>query len=352
MDIAVIYPRLERPGGAEKFGLELMKEWAKEHKITLYALSIEKRLLGEHGLDVETVTCKSSVPNWRTNTLALMAATKGMEKQLGKHDLYFTNLFPTHLIDRHPNVWYPHEPPRMLYDLEELTLRQMPPKKRAVSRLYFPLLRTLDRRLNHADRILANSNFCAEYLKKVYGRCDGVVYCGVRKGRKPEYGTGYALTVGRLSPEKRVDLAIKAVGQVSGMKLRIVGTGPQEEELKKMAGPNVEFLGQVPEAEMEGIYANALCTIYAPLREPYGRVPLDSLAAGTPVIAADEGGYTETLTDGTDSFLIEPAPENIAEKIRQLQKNPAQRREMGDAGWKKADKYTWEKTAKDILNAL
>ncbi|MDQ2099328.1 MAG: hypothetical protein QQW96_16990 [Tychonema bourrellyi B0820] len=45
------------------------------------------------------------------------------QQEIGTHDLYHTHLWPCHLIDRHPMVWYPHEPPRML---EDLRLSQFP----------------------------------------------------------------------------------------------------------------------------------------------------------------------------------------------------------------------------------
>jgi len=117
MDLAVVYPRFDSIGGAERFSVEVIREWLREHDVTLYSLSIDRGLLREFNLDVECVECSTCIPGWRSNTLALMLAVKSMGKQLGDHDFYFLNMFPTHLIDRHPNVWYPHEPARMLYDL-------------------------------------------------------------------------------------------------------------------------------------------------------------------------------------------------------------------------------------------
>ena len=329
----------------------VMGEWAKEHHVTLYALSIDDGLLGEFGLDVEHVACGSSVPGWRSNTLALMAAVRGMGRRLGDHDLYFMNLFPTHLVDRHPNVWYPHEPARMLYDLypEMLAREDIPAHSKLLTRAYFPLLRRLDRGLFRADKVVANSRYCSTYLKGIYGVESRVVYNGVSVVGKPRYGGDYVLSVSRLAGEKRVDAVVKAMKQVKGITLKVAGEGPEENRLRGMAGGNVEFLGRVEESGMHDLYANALCTVYVPLREPFGRIPLESMAAGTPVIGCREGGFTEVVEDGVDCFLVDPTPENIAGRINYLRDNPGVCAEMGRRGYAKAQGYTWEKTARQLL---
>jgi glycosyltransferase involved in cell wall biosynthesis len=348
MDIAVVFPRFDALGGAEKFGAEVMREWGKKHDVTLYALSIREGLLEGLGLDVRHVECGTSIPWARGNTLALMAAVKAMGKRLGKHELYFLNMFPTHLIDRHPNIWYPQEPPRMLYDLYHQVTDNMPPYKRLLMGAYVPLLRFLDRRLNSSDLTLANSRFSAEYIRRVYGVAADVVYSGCRPQKETGRNGDYVLWVGRLTLEKRPQLAVDAA-RIAGMRLKIVGKGPEEARLRRLATDNVEFLGQVSEEEMALLYANALCTVYAPVREPFGLVPLDSLAAGTPVIGGLEGGYTEVLEDGAESFLVEPTPEKIAEKIMVLRDDPEGHASMSVNARRKAQEYPWSKTAEGII---
>jgi glycosyltransferase involved in cell wall biosynthesis len=76
------------------------------------------------------------------------------------------------------------------------------------------------------------------------------------------------------------------------------------------------------------------------------------MAAGTPVIGCGEGGFAEVLEDGVDSFLVDPTPENIAEKINYLRGNPDVVKRMGERGLVKAGQYTWGKTASELLELI
>ncbi len=349
MDVAMVYPRFDSLGGAERFGLEVMAEWSRKHNVTLYALSVNRRLLEEYNVEVDAVECKAKVPGWRSNTLALMAAVKSMTGMLGRHELYVLNTFPAHVIDRHPNVWYPQEPARMLYDLyPEILSRPMDAGRRMFMRAYFPLLRSLDRRFNRADMMLANSMYSAGYLGSVYGTKPRVVYCGARPVAGRKGGSDYALSVGRLTYEKRTGLAVQAAKEAQ-VRIKVVGTGPEEAALRRLGGADAEFLGSVGTDELERLYSNALCTVYAPLREPFGLVPLESMAAGTPVIGGRTGGYTEIVEDGVDGFLVEENPGSMAEKIRRLGDDKTLYALMSANARKKAGEHTWARTAESIL---
>ncbi len=352
MDLAVVYPRLDRLGGAEKFGLKLMGVWGREHDLTVYTLAADEGLLREFGVKAKVVVCKTEVPGWRENTLALMTAVKGMARQIGRHDRYILNMFPTHTVDVHPNVWIAHEPARMLYDcLPELASdKSIPLRVRLMMRLYFPLLRIPDRMLYAADKMVANSKYSGEYLKQVYGKDAKVIYPGVDVADEPAFGGEYVLAVGRLVRLKRIELAVRAMEHLPDMKLKVAGAGPDGLRLRSIAGPNVEFLGNVTEAQMQGLYRDALCTVFTPLREPFGMVALESIASGTPVIGGLEGGYTEVLEDGLDCILTDPTPENIASKIKHLRDNPDAAKRMGTAGYETAKEHSWEKCAKEILD--
>src|SRR4030065_527439 len=87
------------------------------------------------------------------------------------------------------------------------------------------------------------------------------------------------LIVSGLVPYKRIDLAIEAFNS-SGEKLRIVGTGPELRKLKRMARPNVSFLGQVPAEDLRSLYRKARALLL-PGEEDFGITALEAQACGT-----------------------------------------------------------------------
>jgi glycosyltransferase involved in cell wall biosynthesis len=91
-----------------------------------------------------------------------------------------------------------------------------------------------------------------------------------------------------------VDLAVEACNQLN-RRLRVVGMGPQYSRLKKLAGPRVEFLGNLSEAEKNEQYAHCRALLF-PAEEDFGIVPVEAHSFGRPVIAFGRGGALETVT--------------------------------------------------------
>ncbi|PIY95968.1 MAG: group 1 glycosyl transferase [Candidatus Kerfeldbacteria bacterium CG_4_10_14_0_8_um_filter_42_10] len=154
---------------------------------------------------------------------------------------------------------------------------------------------------------------------------------------EPEYNEGkYLLYAGRLKKEKGVDVLIEAMKNLPQVELRIAGTGPDEQALKKSAEglSNVKFLGQVAQSEMAGLYRQALAVVI-PSRvwETFGLTAAESMAFGKPVIAAKMGALPELVKEGQTGSLFESEnPADLAKKIEFLVKNTAQARTMGEAG--------------------
>ncbi len=103
----------------------------------------------------------------------------------------------------------------------------------------------------------------------------------------------YYLMVSALVPYKRIDLAVEAFNCLN-RPVKVVGGGPEEERLKKLAGPTVEFLGKRPDDELPHLYARCRALIF-PGEEDFGIVPLEAQASGRPVIAYGKGGVLETV---------------------------------------------------------
>jgi glycosyltransferase involved in cell wall biosynthesis len=107
--------------------------------------------------------------------------------------------------------------------------------------------------------------------------------------------------VGRLVPYKRTDLLIAACQKLD-RKLVIVGNGPEMERLKKLAGKNVEFVGEATDQQLRDIYARCRALLFA-ADEDFGMVPLEAQSYGRPVIAYGKGGSLETVV-GADSSAV------------------------------------------------
>jgi glycosyltransferase involved in cell wall biosynthesis len=142
-----------------------------------------------------------------------------------------------------------------------------------------------------------------------------------------EYGN-FWLSVNRLYPEKRIELQIEAFRQIPEEHLVIVGgysTGDHAaiyaEKIRHNLPPNVILRGEVTEDELIELYARCKAHICMALDEDYGLTPLEAMASGKPVVAADEGGYRETVTTDTGIF-VQPESDLISTAIRNISKNP------------------------------
>ena len=113
----------------------------------------------------------------------------------------------------------------------------------------------------------------------------------------------YYLVVARLMPYKRIDLAVDAFSRL-GIPLKIVGKGRDESQLRARAGRNVEFVGNVSDAELKQLYARCRGFVF-PGEEDFGIAPLEANASGRPVVAYAGGGALDTVADGQTGVLFE-----------------------------------------------
>ena len=148
---------------------------------------------------------------------------------------------------------------------------------------------------SRVDYFIANSNYIAGRIRKFYRRDSAVIHppVDVAGGYLADCTEDYYLVVGRLVDYKRVDLAVEACNRLK-RRLRVVGMGPQYRRLKKLAGPSIEFLGNLPEAQKNEQYARCRALLF-PAEEDFGIVPVEAHSFGRPVIAFGRGGALETV---------------------------------------------------------
>jgi len=183
---------------------------------------------------------------------------------------------------------------------------------RVASRLLRPVMAGLARwdaaTAGRVDAYIANSRYVAGRIRRYYNRRSAVVYPPVdttfyRPGTlPPERRDRRFLVVSALVPYKRIDVAIEAC-RIARTPLTIVGRGPEEARLRRLAGPDVEFLGWRPDEEIRNLYGRA-AAVLLPGVEDFGMVPIEAQACGTPVVALGAGGACETVEDGVTGVLV------------------------------------------------
>ena len=235
------------------------------------------------------------------------------------------------------HVSYIHSPMRYAWDLYPEYLRNSGGITRFAMRRMMSGIRQWDlASASRVDLFLCNGREVARRIRKVYRRDAVVIHPPietvfftpseqdntVRSGA--ELGEAY-LTVGRLIPYKRVDLAVQAC-TAAGKRLDVIGDGPEMNRLRSTAGPTVRFLGFLPDDEIREAYRSCRAFLFPGL-EDFGMTPLEAQACGRPVLAYGRGGALETVKDGeTGIFLEEQTLESLLQSMEEFESrswNPA-----------------------------
>jgi len=181
----------------------------------------------------------------------------------------------------------------------------------------------------------------------------GTVYHGLPKNLYkfyPERGK-YLAFLGRISPEKRPDRAIK-IAEMTSMELKIAAKVDKadkeyyENVIKPMLkSPYVEFIGEIGEAEKEEFLGNAYALLF-PIDwpEPFGLVMIESMACGTPVIAWNCGSVPEIMENGITGFIVK----SLDEAKEAVEKTEGLNRLMCRKVFE--DRFTDTRMAKDYLS--
>lgn len=222
------------------------------------------------------------------------------------------------------HICYIHTPPRFLYKYSvENTKRNSWYFKPFVSVIdYF--LRIWDyNAAQRPDYLVANSNEIKGRIKKFYKRDSTVIYPPVElsKNVASETTNDYYLLLGRLVPYKNFDLIIKAFNKLPNSKLKVIGTGPEEQRLKNMAGSNIEFVGRVDDAKKHELIKNCIGLINPIKDEDFGIVPVEVISHGKPVLVQASAGHLETVKDGKTGMYFESLDvDSIVDSIKVFDK--------------------------------
>lgn len=225
------------------------------------------------------------------------------------------------------HICYCHSPIRYAWDMQHQYLREAGLEhgiKAWLTRYLLHKIRLWDyRTANGVDYFVANSNFIAKRIYKVYRREAEVIYPNVDTDRftLSKDKQDFYLTASRMVPYKKIALIAETFTLMPDKKLKIVGTGPDYKKIQQLASdyPNIELLGFVADDQLKLLMQQAKAFVFA-AEEDFGIVPVEAQACGTPVVAYARGGALETV-NGLDSstptgvFFTSQTKESIQQAI-------------------------------------
>jgi glycosyltransferase involved in cell wall biosynthesis len=215
-------------------------------------------------------------------------------------------------------------------------------------------LRTWDKiSSNRPDFYIAASSEVKKRIKKYYGLESEVIYPPLSindeksiNDKKRAKGD-YFLVVSRMVPYKRIDLAIEACNELR-LPLKIIGSGKEENSLRKIAGPTIEFLGNITDEQLIEYYIHAKALIH-PGIEDFGLTILEAQKFKKPVIALKAGGALETINEGkTGLFFDSQDKESLLQKIKELDNYSFKDEEFS----KQVEKFSFSKFKSNFLSLV
>ncbi|HEV8192411.1 MAG TPA: glycosyltransferase [Ktedonobacterales bacterium] len=323
MQVALVHDYLNQMGGAEKVLLTLHELYpqAPIHTSIFDPKRVDRRF---SSMDIRTSFMQRLPFVKRYHQPFLPLYPYAFERtDLRWYDLVISDssAFAKGVVTRPDalHICYCHTPMRWAWNYDDYIDREdigNPLTRRALIP-FISWLRSWDyTTAARVDYFVANSPAVAARIAKYYRREAVVIPPPVDTSRfylSPQH-EDYFLIVSRLIPYKAIDIAVKAF-TMTGAPLRIIGSGRDERRLRRMAGPNVKFLGRLSDDEVRSQLARCRALIFAG-EEDFGITPVEAQASGRPVIAYGAGGALATIIEGsTGLFFYEQTPEALAEVV-------------------------------------
>jgi len=217
----------------------------------------------------------------------------------------------------------------------------------------------------YSTNLLANSYFSHENILRQYGKNAYVSYIGVDNKKFVPLNLkrdNYVLSVGTCIPPKGYDFIIRSISKIPKdirPELVIVGNSSDElwvEYLKNLAqknGVDMDILTMISDDELINLYNKAKMVVYAPYLEPFGYIPLEAMACGTPVVGIKEGGVRETVLHNKTGLLTQRDEKDFADAVIRLLKDDELWNRMSATGIKYIESaWTLEKAGERLLEHI
>ena len=376
MKVALTHDYLREYGGAERV-LETLHEIFPEAPV--YTAYFNPEAMGANGERFKSWDIRTSwmqrVPfaNKLLSPFRIFAPMMFESFDLSEYDLVISSssavYFAKSVITKPEtlHISYIHTPPRFLYGYTTSFNYKKHWWTRLGGELINHFLRIYDFEVSQRpDILVGNSKNVVKRINKFYRRDALVIYPpvsvsefkGKREGKK---GKGeYFLAMNRLVRGKGTEVIVSACTKLN-LPLKVVGSGPELESLKKIAGSTVEFIGWVSDQDRIKLYESATALIVAAEDEDFGITPVEAQAGGIPVIAARAGGFLETVVEGKTGEFYTPGflgdyqtyvdPVSVDNLVAVLEKWDPEKYKAEDCQ-KNAEKFSVERFKKEILDLV
>jgi glycosyltransferase involved in cell wall biosynthesis len=352
MRVALVHDKLTELGGSERVVQAMQRIWPDA---PLHVAVADPEIVRMGGFRHVHASRLDRVPGarrrWATPLQALAFASvhpREVDVVVSSSSFSAKDVRPAPGI---PHLAFVHTPARYLWgDDDHLEGRSGPAPVAAAVRAARPLLRRVDRRAaQRVDQIVTVSTFVADLVERAWGRSATIVPPPVDLAPyEREVPTGdHVVTLSRLLPYKKVDEAIAVANQL-GVRLVVIGDGPDRARLQALAGPTVELVGQVDEATKVDLLGSARALL-APQIEDFGIAMVEALAAGVPVAAPAAGGAADIVRNGVTGALYSPHDrQGLADAVQALLDQPPDRAALRDAAQRYAEPVFAEALQREV----
>lgn len=298
-------------GGSIRPAMYLANELImKGHEVSIMSPLMSERVeegLRENNINPINLRAKLFVKNLGSSLVWLEAwAREAFLKLNSRHIIngpYVLNF--SQVISAPSLVWYLQGPPSIALDDVE---KEMPIGFRVAYNILKNFIKYADEKLvsrmgEISQFIIANSKYCAEMYSSFGVKSNDLIYppidCKIFQPSTANPSSDYVLTY--FGKETKVSVIKKA----ANMGIRFKAFGAKMEFLDKtvIGHPNIEVLGRLSPSELVDAYSNALFTLFPFTHEPFGYVPLESMACGTPALTHNLQGPSEYVVDGYTGWL-------------------------------------------------
>jgi glycosyltransferase involved in cell wall biosynthesis len=329
--IALVHDWLLNIGGAEKT-LKVLHEIFPSAPI--YTLFYNKTFTDTFlpGADIRTTFLQKTRKFIRSHKLLMPLMPIAVESiDLSDFDLVISSSvsFSKGLIlkPQTTHICYCYSPMRQVWDWHAEYKSESRKAPKIIVSVFQHFMRIWDRHAStRVDYFIAISKNVQKRIKKYYQATSQIIYPPVVI---PNFKTSAATTglpqdffliVSRLFKHKNTQLAVEAFNKL-GMPLILIGDGPELKTLKKLASPNITFLGHQPDEVVAEYYKNCLAFIM-PQEEDFGLTPLEAMSYGKPVLALKRGGALEYIEEGVNGeFFDDPTDQVLADGVRRIKEN-------------------------------
>lgn len=347
-------------GGAKRAVMEFAKNLRKNHIVDLYYLDENKDDVEDYFNKVYYYKFSSKIwkgNNWKVrlykDTIELIKLYN-LHKKIAvnikskKYDYIFVHpskFTQAPFLLRFINnkcIYYCQEPLRMVYDHNLSSISNIKFPKIIYEFLNRKIRKWIDaENFKSASIILANSSFSKDFIEKSYKRKAEICYLGVDANLFKPLGVNKSIDVLFIgNKDKGYDLLNES--------LKFFKTKPKVYAIFRKYKKK-----SVSDKELVFIYNKSKVLVALNQNEPFGLIPLEAMACGTPIIAIGEGGYKESVVDKKTGFLISRDTRELHEKISKIISDDDLRNSMAKAARAHILKdWTWDKSVDRLLEII